>query len=485
MKKIIMLFTIFLLVGVVNAQNRGVGNDPTGNRKYIQVDENGYQIVIDSSGITTGDSLVALATEDAIKQDSLITVATEDAIKQDSLITLSTEDAVKQDSVITLATEDAIKQDSVITLATEDAIKQDSLITLATSSGLGQDSLITLATVDAVKQDSLITLQTEDAIKQDSVITLGTADATKQDSLVTLADADATKQDSVITLGTADATKQDSIITLVIADGVRQDSIIVLSEEIRDSTKVIRDRLTDIDTNTDGLEAKQDTIIANINLIEALTALIKTAAQASKISLDSLASAIVSGEMQVSVTASGALATETKQDLAIDTLAVMYARLDSLVNIINDMYDGTNSVLKNIEQAPRHYTASENLFTAGVGDTATTTWADMGAEISMIGYTKLGVWVTIDINSSENIRIRALGKHTSAGAEEYVLPISTVSSSDIQVAPEYVEFPDADNLYLITWTTEGVVPYLQLQYQSSDTGGLGQVDQVYITKSWR
>lgn len=136
------------------------------------------------------------------------------------------------------------------------------------------------------------------------------------------------------------------------------------------------------------------------------------------------------------------------------------------VTLATDAIDGPDSLLG----APQDVTAA---------------WVDLGAEITMGGYTHLGVWVDLDINDSENVRIRALAKHTAAGGDEYFLPILSVSVSDIKIQDEYFEFnEDIDQKVLVKVPTDNLVPVIQLQVMAGVVGGTaGQVDDLQITRS--
>lgn len=114
----------------------------------------------------------------------------------------------------------------------------------------------------------------------------------------------------------------------------------------------------------------------------------------------------------------------------------------------------------------------------------TGSWADLGAEIPMAGFSRLGLYLTVDINDSVDVRVRALAKHTSAGAEEYPLPIETVSASDVKIEPKYIEFnTDADQLILLEIETNRIIPVCQIQIQAGTVGATaGQIDAAYITK---
>jgi len=117
----------------------------------------------------------------------------------------------------------------------------------------------------------------------------------------------------------------------------------------------------------------------------------------------------------------------------------------------------------------------------------TTSWADLGAEIEMMGYNSMGIWITLDINAANNMRIRALAKLDSCGTNEYLLPIKTVGTSDVAIEDEYFEFnDDADALFLLEVDTSGLVPFIQLQCQVGTDGGAdAEVDYLEITKVWK
>ena len=127
------------------------------------------------------------------------------------------------------------------------------------------------------------------------------------------------------------------------------------------------------------------------------------------------------------------------------------------------------------------YTSVDSLF-AATTDTATTNWQSLGSVIDMRGYNHLNLFITIDINSSENFRVRAIGK-TTASAGAYPFLIETVSSTDVKVSPEYVEFnTDADQSAILKIETDGV-PYIQLQYSVGTKGTVAaKVTSSFINK---
>jgi len=137
------------------------------------------------------------------------------------------------------------------------------------------------------------------------------------------------------------------------------------------------------------------------------------------------------------------------------------------------------------ETAPvfSRYTVPDSLFTAGATDTTTTVWKNAGAVIDMRGYTQLNIFMTIDINTTVDFRVRAIGMiNDSTGT--YPFTIETVSSTDVKVSPEYIEFnTDADQLAVLKIQTDGV-PYVQIQY-SAGTAGSGKILSSYKNKIWK
>lgn len=115
----------------------------------------------------------------------------------------------------------------------------------------------------------------------------------------------------------------------------------------------------------------------------------------------------------------------------------------------------------------------------------TANWAQLGSEIDMRGYNTLLLYGVLDINDSTNARIRVVGRHTSLGTD-YPVAIETVSSSDIKVEAEYIEFNvDADQNMILKVKTDGI-PYVAVQIQAGAVGAsAGHFDSVYATKAVR
>lgn len=139
------------------------------------------------------------------------------------------------------------------------------------------------------------------------------------------------------------------------------------------------------------------------------------------------------------------------------------------------------------EQQPlwSNYTDAQELISAAQDFTGS--WADLGPEVDCRGYNNVRIWLTIDVNNSLDMRVRALVKHESGGVEEYTLPIETYGASDIKVEDAYWEFNvDADQLMVLELDVGNTIPFLQFQIEAGTVGvTAGQVDAAYVTKGWK
>ena len=109
----------------------------------------------------------------------------------------------------------------------------------------------------------------------------------------------------------------------------------------------------------------------------------------------------------------------------------------------------------------------------------TTSWVDLGSEITCTGYKYLHIFIQIDINGGANIRLKALPKLTLAGTVEYEDAILTVGSSLQGAQADYIEFSvDEDRNYHLIYDLKKGVDVLQLQVQAG-TAGTSQIDSCY------
>lgn len=197
-----------------------------------------------------------------------------------------------------------------------------------------------------------------------------------------------------------------------------------------------------------------------------------------------------SGDAAVYVNGSGSVTMrESASVVTISGAGTPFASGDAYevgLNLQDKAYDDTTDVLKTQEQSPVYDRRTDVTVVEDTPQDVTTGWVDVGAEQDCRGYHQIGGWWTFDINDAQNIRVRALAKHTSAGDDEYNLPILTVSSSDVKVEPEYIELnTDANQLLVISVSCDNIIPYVQFQVSAGVAGATpGQVDALYVTKGW-
>ncbi len=101
----------------------------------------------------------------------------------------------------------------------------------------------------------------------------------------------------------------------------------------------------------------------------------------------------------------------------------------------------------------------------------TTSWANLGPLIQMNSFSRLGLFLKLDINDSQNVRVRAVGKRSEGDASNFVFPLLTPSATSVGVEPELYEFTtDADVNQIIEIGTNYIVPYVQIQVQAGTAG---------------
>lgn len=170
--------------------------------------------------------------------------------------------------------------------------------------------------------------------------------------------------------------------------------------------------------------------------------------------------------------------------------SITSATSESLIIKYNDVenaYDtNLNSELNIVQNPPWiRYTDPESI---GTGSSiASGAFIDWGNEIDMRGYNTLTVFCELLIANSTDVGVRALGKHASAGANEYNQIIKTVGSSDVKVEDHYYEFNDDSNQFMILdFEIGNGIPYIQLQHRArtTDAGNASGSLTASFVKSW-
>jgi hypothetical protein len=157
--------------------------------------------------------------------------------------------------------------------------------------------------------------------------------------------------------------------------------------------------------------------------------------------------------------------------------------LQILVDTDADGYDFTLDAKKTIEQSPTwsRYTNSEAIISSA--QTLTTSFADLGPEIDVQGYSICILWIKITIQQSQGVQIQGLLKHTYAGSEEYNFVIKQQGSPS-SINADLIELPNSNGLYGIPFECRGMT-YLQFQVKMSVDGGTdGTIDTAYVTKQY-
>lgn len=150
----------------------------------------------------------------------------------------------------------------------------------------------------------------------------------------------------------------------------------------------------------------------------------------------------------------------------------------------------TNSILNsNLNPQYSRYTDSESLI--GTPTEIGSSFADMGAEIDLQGYNTARLWATLDIGSSTNVQLKILGKHTSAGTEEYplyddVITVQAPNTFYSGLGSRFFELTeDSDQLFCVDLDCKNMTPYIQVQFNATSGADMAEIDGLYITKGYK
>jgi len=105
----------------------------------------------------------------------------------------------------------------------------------------------------------------------------------------------------------------------------------------------------------------------------------------------------------------------------------------------------------------------------------TASFADFGDEIDVVNYTRVGIWITRDVNDSTDVELKVLGLYESSGTEFEISGIAdrvlwSTSGSD---GSTYYEFD------------VGTIPYIKLQAKAGTLGSTPGDLTIYINKQYR
>jgi hypothetical protein len=114
-------------------------------------------------------------------------------------------------------------------------------------------------------------------------------------------------------------------------------------------------------------------------------------------------------------------------------------------------------------------------------------WADLGPEIAVDGFTKISLWINhVNVNNTGTM-YRALAKHTSGGSDEYDYPIvmtNTPFTGSTQNSVVQLN-SDVDQKFVLTWELYNTIPQIQFQCKATLTGTTaGNVASAHVTYGW-
>ena len=124
-----------------------------------------------------------------------------------------------------------------------------------------------------------------------------------------------------------------------------------------------------------------------------------------------------------------------------------------------------------------------DVITLAENQALTAGWVDVGNEFECTKLENVLIWIDIDINDSQDFRIRLLAKTAKGGTDEYFLPIRTVSPTVNRIQQEYIEFTeDIDQKILAESSLDHVIPWMQIQCQAGVAGAApGIINSLKIT----
>jgi hypothetical protein len=139
----------------------------------------------------------------------------------------------------------------------------------------------------------------------------------------------------------------------------------------------------------------------------------------------------------------------------------------------------------------RSYRQTDPISAIAAAQNITNAWADLGPEFTTDGANTIALWVNVDINTCVNVRFRALAKHTSAGATEFLIPTKIVNSTATPWLTQVEQFQyewnidGTDFLIVLPWDLQNCIKYVQFQVMAeSIPGAVGQVLTAEVTYGW-
>ncbi len=371
--------------------------------------------------------------------------------------------ALKVDSV-GLATETTLA-----TLEGKDFATETTLATLEGKDFATETTLATLEGKDFATETTLATLEGKDFATETTLATLEGKDFATQTTLATLASKDFATETTLTTLAGKDFATETTLATLASKDFATETTLTTLAGKDF-ATSTIQTNKTQMTNITDGtnellIDASGN---AKINLTTDSVGLAKASTQTDKTQMTRVTNGTKELEIDANGNANINLITDSVGLATQATLGAINTSIDQVID------DGTNSVkIKELSPVWSRYTDAESLVSA---QALTNTYANFGAVIDMRGYNVLQVWLIADVNDSENVKMKSLGKTASDGTDLYDLDdypeetLWTTGASDFKKS--------------YTFKLNNSIPYVQLQAYAGTVGATAGTLTLKITKSY-
>lgn len=114
--------------------------------------------------------------------------------------------------------------------------------------------------------------------------------------------------------------------------------------------------------------------------------------------------------------------------------------------------------------------------------TAAASWVTV-ATIPSGNIDGIAVILKVDINDTQNFRVRAVGLLSETATDEYALPIATAGAADVKVEDEYFELNvDADQNIIVPINLGGACPFAKIQYSAGVVGASPAIITMHLMK---
>lgn len=117
----------------------------------------------------------------------------------------------------------------------------------------------------------------------------------------------------------------------------------------------------------------------------------------------------------------------------------------------------------------------------------TNSWVKIGATQNVKGYTCIGLYLDIDINDSEDVQIKIVGRRDDDDTVEFLLPVYEVTVEGlIDYAGTYFKLSkNEDQSLIIKTNTDNLIPFIDIYVKVGTVGGTaGKIKSLDISKAW-